>query len=717
MRKGVIDHNGDVIPLPKQITSGLKDVGQREGWNRQAHPTFALPTETWREHVARRERCLEIREKLAAGEIHQINDLITYNLDIRQFVQDAITTCEGPDLLRAFFTTLAGRIPEKSNEHIVPGISVLDPTCGSGAFLFAALNILEPLYEACLTRMRAFVDDMDNSGEPHSPQKYADFRRILADVERHPNARYFILKSIVVNNLYGVDIMEEAVEICKLRLFLKLVAQVDKVKELEPLPDIDFNIRAGNTLVGFASLDEVKRTLDQTLGFDKDQVSEIVEDAETVELSFERFHEMQTVLGTDAQKFTAAKSELRTRLNGLAERLDDYLANDYGVNKSNKIARDQWNHTHEPFHWFAEFYGIMNKGGFDAIIGNPPYVEYRKVQEQYTIRGYSTQPCGNLFAYTWERCLRLCNKSGRIGMIIPVASVCTEGYSVLQELLRKSGTSVVTNFNDRPSKLFDGLEHIRLSIILHAKSGEWKLTYCSNYNKWQALERCHLFQTLKLIENTALNLVGSFAKVGSELEASIIRKVNRDRRDLASYVLPNNSKFEIHYTRKLSHFVQILDFVPTIKDAKGRTREPSELKMLSFPSSIERDIFLAVLNSTMFYWLLTVYSDCRNLNKREVGSVQFDIARADPATTKNLCRLSRELMLDIKKNARTLTMNYKKLGLLQIECTYPKISNGIIDKIDEQLASHYGFSKDELNFIINYDIKYRLGEEDGQDEE
>jgi len=119
----------------------------------------------------------------------------------------------------------------------------------------------------------------------------------------------------------------------------------------------------------------------------------------------------------------------------------------------------------------------------------------------------------------------------------------------------------------------------------------------------------------------------------------------------------------------------------------------------------------------MFYWLLTVYSDCRNLNKREVGSVQFDIARADPATTKNLCRLSRELMLDIKKNARTLTMNYKKLGLLQIECTYPKISNGIIDKIDEQLASHYGFSKDELNFIINYDIKYRLGEEDGQDEE
>ena len=68
------------------------------------------------------------------------------------------------------------------------------------------------------------------------------------------NRRYFILKSIAVNNLYGVDIMEEAVEICKLRLFLKLVAQVERVEDVEPLPDIDFNVRLlGNTLVGYAT--------------------------------------------------------------------------------------------------------------------------------------------------------------------------------------------------------------------------------------------------------------------------------------------------------------------------------------------------------------------------------------------------------------------------------------------------------------------------------
>lgn len=84
-----------------------------------------------------------------------------------------------------------------------------------------------------------------NQAGCHQPERFADFRRVLSEIEKHPSRCYFILKSIIINNLYGVDIMEEAMEICKLRLFLKLVAQVDKVKDLEPLPDIDFNIRPG----------------------------------------------------------------------------------------------------------------------------------------------------------------------------------------------------------------------------------------------------------------------------------------------------------------------------------------------------------------------------------------------------------------------------------------------------------------------------------------
>ena len=72
------------------------------------------------------------------------------------------------------------------------------------------------------------------------------------------NIQYFIFKSIILRNLYGVDIMVEATEIAKLRLFLKMVAVVDVDRRqpnlgLDPLPDIDFNIRCGNTLVGYAN--------------------------------------------------------------------------------------------------------------------------------------------------------------------------------------------------------------------------------------------------------------------------------------------------------------------------------------------------------------------------------------------------------------------------------------------------------------------------------
>ena len=130
----------------------------------------------------------------------------------------------------------------------------------------------------------------------------SDFRRVLAQVQEHASERYFILKSIIVKNLYGVDIMEEAVEICKLRLFLKLVAQLDSYEEIEPLPDIDFNIRAGNTLVGFASLEEVNRAVKGDWVKEL-ALPEIEEQAEIADRAFRRFREMQTDHGMDAGAF------------------------------------------------------------------------------------------------------------------------------------------------------------------------------------------------------------------------------------------------------------------------------------------------------------------------------------------------------------------------------------------------------------------------------
>src|SRR5665811_1420440 len=147
MKHGVIDAQGNVLPMPDAVAPGIDDVSQRGNWNTRATEPYALPTETWREYVHRRNRTLELREKLASGEVHQADHLITYNLDIRQFAQDIVEGTDDPAVLRAMYKAIST-------------ITVLDPTCGSGAFLFAALQILHPLRDACLEKMRELVDDL-----------------------------------------------------------------------------------------------------------------------------------------------------------------------------------------------------------------------------------------------------------------------------------------------------------------------------------------------------------------------------------------------------------------------------------------------------------------------------------------------------------------------------------------------------------------------------
>jgi hypothetical protein len=696
MRHGVLDSDGREVPMPPVVAESLASPGTRDMWNRSADPEYGLPAETWREYLTRRQRCLAVRDTLASGRICQIADVVTLNLNIWQLSRDVILNAEGPELVRAFW-------------HAAQTVTVLDPTCGSGAFLFASLRILDTIYSDCLERMSQFVGDATERDRHR--EHYQDFRAVLDRTAQHPNQRYFILKSIIINNLFGVDLMEEAVEICKLRLFLKLVAQIDTAHEIEPLPDIDFNVRSGNTLVGFVSLNDVTRAQAGKLNFAKDEIEQIESEAKDVEKAFQSFRISQTTRG--GRGLAVEKQALRRKLFALDDELDRYLAGEYAVDPDKPKEFAAWRQSHEPFHWLVEFYGIMSRGGFDVIVGNPPYVEYGKVKSTYSLRHYRTLSCGNLYAYVWERALALVSPRGKIGMIQPVAAVCTDGYEPLQLALREAGSQVVSNFNDRPSKLFDGLEHIRLCIIIHSK-GDERNVFSTTYNKWQAIERPQLFQRLVFADTTALNVNGITAKIGNPMEVSILGKLRSERGMLGEY--ERDGKWKIYYTRKLSHFVQILDFVPSIRDAAGRKREPSELKEICFDKEEHRDVFLAILNSSLFFWLLTVYSDCRNLNRRDIGFARFDFDRATQGTVQQLAKLSKSLMKDIKANARVLTMRYKDRGELQIQCTYPKYSKGIVDQIDQVLGRHLGFTDQEVDFIVNFDIKYRMGGVEDDDE-
>ena len=708
---------GTKLSLPDDIAVGLDDMAARALWNTPTPADYALTTEIWRETVARRQRYEEVRTRLAAGEIRDVNDFITYNLDIRQFAQDVVEQAEGPDLLAAFWRALTG-------------VSVLDPTCGSGAFLFAALNILEPLYEAAIARMREFVAD---PGWPRLHPRYTErFGKVLDDIARHPNETYFIHKSIIVNNLYGVDIMAEAVEIARLRLFLKLASQVEQVEDVEPLPDIDFNIRTGNTLVGYVKREEVREGLTVTrdakggeqrnllFGETQDALAAVEEKAADIDRLYNRFRAMQTGDGEEgsAADLAATKAELLRRLAALNDELDRALARQYGVGPDKPAAFRKWRESHQPFHWFTEFYGILHGGGFDVVIGNPPYVVSREIIGLYSLRNYQTEDCGNLYAYTFERSISILDQGGRVGLIIPVASICTDGFASLRNLLRGEGALVVSSFNDRPGKLFDGLEHIRLSVIfLHKTTALKRTVHSTKYNKWATAARHTLFSQLTYGDVTHFVTDSSIPKIALDTEGHILERLLSEGRSVSDYLVQKGN-WQIFYTRKLSGFVQILDFIPTILDAQEKQRNPSELKVLHFDSEMLRNVLLALLNSSLFYWWLTIRSDCRNLNLREIESMPFRLEAASSSTLSRLDTLAQSLTNQLKATSQMQRLSYRDLGQLTIQLIYPKKAKRLIDQIDQTLAAHYGFTEAERDFIINYDIKYRMGEglfEEGED--
>ena len=116
----------------------------------------------------------------------------------------------------------------------------------------------------------------------------------------------------------------------------------------------------------------------------------IRERAEDVEELFSLFRQQQTELGGDVT--LADKQALQGKLAALSDELNGYLAGEYGVDIEQIPMRiSSGFHRISRFHWFIAFYGILKEGGFDVIIGNPPYVEYSKVKKDYKIRGYETE--------------------------------------------------------------------------------------------------------------------------------------------------------------------------------------------------------------------------------------------------------------------------------------------------------------------------------------
>jgi len=242
---------------------------------------------------------------------------------------------------------------------------VLDPAVGSGAFLLAAQEVLLDIYMQCIE----YFQQLDTEEKAWKLENRT--RDELEKIEQSQGeAPLYAKRSIILNNLYGVDIDQGAVEICKLRLWLSMVADIeDEPKDVEPLPNIDFNIRQGNSLVGFTGMQEiVNQDGDTSLANYGGGISQSVREMfDDVIAAVERHREADS-----AKEAASARNVAESHIEEHSRSLNEKIVDQYHQAGVEDIELSDIR-EYSPFHWVIEFALVYDSGGFDVVIGNPPW--------------------------------------------------------------------------------------------------------------------------------------------------------------------------------------------------------------------------------------------------------------------------------------------------------------------------------------------------------
>lgn len=487
----------------------------------------------------------------------------------------------------------------KKIKESLKDFNVIDISVGTGAFILDAIDNINYIYEVINLRL----EQLENI-------KFED------DLER--------LISIIENNVYGVDIMEDAVEMAKFRIYLKVISMCVQ-NNIDIDKEIKLNIKVGNALIGDISIDESKK----------------IKSLEEID-----------------------------NLEGYSKR----------------------------FNWYLEFENVVTKGGFDCIIGNPPYIEYKKVINEYRVINYKTIKAGNIYGFMIERAINLLSSNGVIGYIVPISLVSTVRMGYIREFLEENCDILFySNFGDRPGTLFNGV-HQKLTILiakkrlLHKNGTE---IYTSQYYHWYKDERENLFHNIEYIKNYYRH-DKFYYKIGNEIQRNIIEKVNSNTHPIIDMTSKDRKlKDSIFLTTRLTFWVK--SFI--------QNKSSKEFKEYFFKDKNKALVFNAVLNSNLYYFWWETISDCWHLTNKELELFYFDYSKLDDRDKERLEYLSEKL-------EKSLEDNKKFIGSKQTDYEYKhKFSKNIIDEIDYILARHYGFNDKEYKYIIDYNLAYRMNDE------
>jgi hypothetical protein len=429
--------------------------------------SHCLPGESWVQYFHRRDRVESLVTQLRSGRVGKSpEDFVTYPLDGVGLLTNYLEFTAPREILVSFWESLSK-------------ISIIDPTCGSGAFLFSALELLEDIYHSTIKGLeRTFDSKTDLS---HLP---------IIGFESS-NSRYQVRKLISINNLYGTDIMADAIETAKLRLFLSLVACLESSDIIEPLPDLDFNFKVANLVVGFYDQNDAARISDDI--FIQDQLDTLSEEISI----YVETHASFIASTSSSHQYDIAETKIK--LLELGESLRK-KCNDTYLEALKPVPRDPvaWVKNQSPFHWFIEFPHILARGGFDIVIGNPPYIQMSDLPKETkdSLLGYKSLKCPDFYAICYERSLQLLNDNGRHCMIVMISLSCGSGFAPLRkQIADKKFSEWWSTYGTRPDSLFSGIE-VRNTILVLGRGSNH---FASAHNLFSKTTRKQLFSTLEMV--------------------------------------------------------------------------------------------------------------------------------------------------------------------------------------------------------------------------
>ncbi|MGH2703093.1 MAG: Eco57I restriction-modification methylase domain-containing protein, partial [Actinomycetota bacterium] len=598
----------------------------------------------------------DLVQRIEKGEISSVNELISANLDVESLAIDVIDRIDSPaDIVAAW--------------QILTDLKIIDPTCGSGTFLFAALRILHGLYAAVLDIAALHARTSANG----------DLRCILDAAGMHPNRDYFILKHATLSNLYGVDIMHEAVEIAHLRIFLKLISAIKKRGDLEPLPDLDFNIKPGNILVGALTSEGIELNADKLLG--PSDVERLVSSADQMKDDYRIFRDAQEAGDEETARM------YRTSLSGLLNKARDTADRHFHMAQELWGSLDRWRETHAPFHWFLEYPEVIPDGGFDVVIGNPPYVALSKVKS-YRFSGLKTQEAPDIYAPCCERAAQITRQDGRLSMILPISAQFSKNFMNLRSLLEEKFTNLwISSFSRNPAALFSPALGVRNTILIGG-NGSGRGLQVTKTHRWYEDYRPSLFETLKYtrMNDKIAQAIGAWPRTVNEATVSMMMTMLRHCPRRLATVVSRRGHYDIGIKSIALYWISCYDKEPPSFTSTGQPIPHTAARKIKFEDCRTRDAVLAIMASKamLFWWACN--GDDFNVTAGLLTALPIDLSLLPDTVVGQLSEIGRDIAASLPNHVQYTKYAGKWMG----NYVLPELRE-VTNRADRLLARTLGY--------------------------